>query len=187
MSLAAAVLLLAGEDPGGGFNPFEFATGATLWTWAAFLVALPLMWKFVYGPITKALEERDDKVERALKAADEAQRRADEQLRQGKAELDQARAEAKRMVEEAVDRAERQGREALAAARAEAERQTQKAREEIAAEKRKALVELRTEAVDLAIRAAGHLMQSKVDDDAQRRLVQQFLSDPAVSGPASRN
>jgi F-type H+-transporting ATPase subunit b len=177
MSAAAGLLLPLSASEGGGFNPFEFAGGAAVWTWIAFLVALPLMWKFVYGPITQALAARDEKVEAALKAADEAQRRADEQMRQGKAELDQARVEARRMVDEAVQRAERQGRDALAAARQEAERQTTKAREEIAAEKRKALVELRHEAVDLALRAAGHLMQRKLDDETQRRLVQEFFAN----------
>lgn len=50
-----------------------------MWTWIAFLVALPLMWKFVYGPITSALEDRDRKVDDAIKAAESARKQAEEQ------------------------------------------------------------------------------------------------------------
>ena len=47
---------------GGGFNPLDPSFGgATFWTWVIFLVSLPVMWKFVFGPITKALEARDRK------------------------------------------------------------------------------------------------------------------------------
>ena len=58
---------------GGGFNPFEFATGATFWTWVIFLLSLPLMWKVVFGPITHGLAARDQQV---VDAAWRGQRRS---------------------------------------------------------------------------------------------------------------
>jgi hypothetical protein len=58
----------------------EFIPGATIWTWIAFVVALPVMWKMVYGPITKALEDRDRKVEDAIAAAEVARQQAEQQM-----------------------------------------------------------------------------------------------------------
>ena len=174
-ALASSTLGLLAE--GGGFNPFEFTEGATFWTWVIFLLSLPVMWKFVFGPITKNLSERDQQVIDAAKAAEQARLEAEKAVAAARQELEQARAEGKRMVHEATARAERQAQEAQAQARAEAERQLQKVREDIEAEKRRALVEIRREVVDLAIASAGRILERDVDDDAHRKLVGGFLED----------
>jgi F-type H+-transporting ATPase subunit b len=172
-SLAAAMPL---PREGEGLGALlDFMPGAMLWTWLAFLVALPVMWKMVYGPITKGLESRDQKVEDSIAAAEQARQQAEQQMAAAKAELDKARAEGKRMVEEAVGRAERQAQEAMRAAEERAKVELQKAREAIAAEKRAALQEIRHLAVDLTIAATGNLLQQKVDDEAHRRLVRDFV------------
>src|SRR3972149_588339 len=88
---------------------WEFSPGAMIWTWAAFLLGLLVMWKYVYGPITTALEARDKKVEDAILAAEGARREAEAQMARAKTELEKAQADSKRCVEEAMARAERQG------------------------------------------------------------------------------
>jgi len=158
-----------------GFNPFEYAGGASFWTLVCFLLALPLMWKFVFGPITKALEERDMKVEDAIKAAEMARQEALAQTQATKVELEQARAEARQMVHEATARAEHQAAEALAQAKAEADRQIRKAGQEIEAQKQKALLEIRAEVVGMAISSASRILEHEVDAEANRRLVSEFL------------
>lgn len=160
----------------GTFNPFEFAAGASFWTIVIFLLALVPMWKFVFGPITKALDERDRKVDDAIAAAEQARREAEEQTQKTLAELESARREARETVATATARAERQAQEELAKARAEAERQLQQARQEIDAEKTRALEEIRREVVDLAIGSAGKILQRDIDDDAHRKLVDDFLT-----------
>lgn len=174
--MLANLLTMAAAAEGGGFNPFEFAPGAAIWTWIAFLLALPLMWKFVYGPITKALADRDLKLEDAIRSAEEARRKAEEQVAAARKELDAARVESQRMVQEAVARAERQGQESLREAKNEADRQLRRARETIEAEKQKALVEIRKEVVDLSIASAKRILGREVDDAAQRKMVQEFLT-----------
>lgn len=160
---------------GGGFNPFEFVPGAAIWTLVAFLLALPLMHKFVFGPILVALEKRDQKVEDAILAAGDAQKRAEEQVAAAKQQLEEARAEGRRMVQDALLRAERQAQEALREAKAEAERQLKKARESIDAERRRALMDIRQEVVQLSIAASSRILGKSVDDQTNRALVQDFL------------
>lgn len=169
--MAPGFLLLASE----GFNPFQFVPGATFWTWVIFLGSLPFMWKFVFGPITKALAARDAKVDDAIAAADRARQQAEEQVAAAKRELDRARADAKRMVDDATARAERQAQDALARAKDEADRQLRRARDEIAAEKDKALADIRKEVVDLTIQSTGRLLRREVDDDAHKKVVADFL------------
>jgi F-type H+-transporting ATPase subunit b len=176
-------LIALGDDKPRSLNALlEFAPGATIWTLIVFVVALPVMWKFVYGPITKALEERDQKVEDSILAADKARKDAEAQMAQAKAELQKAQENAKRMVEEAMARAEKQAAEAVRVADERAKQELQKARDTIAAEKRQALQEIKALAVDLTISAAGKLLKHEVDAQKNRPLVQQFVAAAESSG-----
>lgn len=161
-----------GEGVAGILN---LMTGATIWTWVAFLLGLGVMWKMVYGPITKALTDRDQKVEDSILTAQKAQQAAEQQMAAAKQELDNARLEARRMVEEATARAERQAADAAKVADERAKVELQKARDAITAEKRAALQEIRQHVVDLTIAATGKLLQQGVDDAANRRLVADFV------------
>jgi len=181
--LARAPALLPAAPQEGGFNPFEFTQGAGFWSIVIFLLALVPMWKFVFGPITKALDERDRKVEEALQAAERAKQEAQQQTEATRDELEKARAEAKAMVHEATARAERQAQDERARARAEADRQHQQARAEIEAQRQRALEDIRKEVVGLAIGSAGAILRRDVDDDAHRRLVADFV---AGAGDANR-
>ncbi len=176
--ITGVLTALPAQEQGGGLSSLlEFRPGAMLWTWIAFLVALPIMWKFIFGPISKALAARDQKVEDAITAANAAQKAAEEQVASAKAELDNARADARRTVQEATERAEAQAAQALAKAKAEAQRQLEKAREDIAVEKRRALLEIRREVVDLTIASTEKILRREVDDEAHRQMVEGFLGD----------
>lgn len=180
-----AVLLLpvvSDDNPRALSALLEFAPGAMLWTLAAFFVGLTVMWKFVYGPITTALEARDKKVEDSITAAETARRDAEAQMSQAKAELQKAQENAKRMVEEAMARAEKQAAEAVRAADERAKAELQKARDTIAAEKRQALQEIKALAVDLTIAATSRLLQQEVDAQKNRPLVQQFVAAAEGAG-----
>jgi F-type H+-transporting ATPase subunit b len=178
MSGFAVAMILVGMPAaaeGGGFNPFEFAFGATFWTWTIFLLSLWPMWKFVFGPITKALGDRDGEVIEAARSAEQAKREAEKAVAAAQKELEHARSEGKRMVQEATARAERQGQEERRKAKLEAEQYLLKAREEIEAEKRRALGEIRREVVDLAVASASRILRREVDTEQHRALVGDFL------------
>lgn len=52
----------------------------------------------------------------------------------------------------------------------------ERARREIGAERDRAIAELRREAVDLAIAGASRVIERNLDDQTNRRLVEQYLS-----------
>ena len=55
------------------FNPLSpDGAGGFIWTLVVFLISLPLIWKFVMGPISRALLERDARAEQAIQAAQKA-------------------------------------------------------------------------------------------------------------------
>jgi len=174
------------QDPGHKPNELsallDFSPGATIWTFVAFGLGLLVMWKYVYGPITTALEERDKKVEDSIAAAEVARQQAEAQMARAKVELEKAQADSRRMVEDAMSRAERQAAEAVRLADERAKAELQKARDTIAAEKRQALQEVRAEVVNLTIAATGSLLQQKVDDQQNRKLVADFMATAAGGG-----
>ncbi len=182
-ALAPLALALAQEEVRDLGSLLEFRPGAVFWTWVAFLLALPIMWKFIFGPISQGLANRDQKLEDAIRSANQAQKKAEEQVAAAKGELEQARADARAMVQEATARAERQAADALADAKEEAGRQLDKAREDIQAEKHRALLEIRREVVGLTIASTEKILRRDVDDEAHRQMVQDFLGDlEKVSG-----
>ena len=175
-TMSNLLVSLPGDDPRPLSSLLDFAPGAVIWTFVAFGLGLVVMWKFVYGPISTALEDRDKKVEDSIVAADVARKEAEAAMVRAKAELEQAQQNGRRMVEEAMARAERQAADAVRAADERAKAELQKARETIAAEKRQALQEIRAAAVDLTIAATGRLLQQKVDDAQNRKLVADFMA-----------
>ena len=102
-----------------------------------------LVWftmKFIWPPITAALDERARKIADGLSAADKAKaelaqanKRVEEQLSAARTDATQRLADAERlaqsMVEEAKGRANDEGAKIIAAARAEADQEATKARE----------------------------------------------------------
>ena len=182
LSNSLSTLVNASDDPRSLGKLLEFAPGAMIWTLVAFFVGLTVMWKFVYGPITTALEARDKKVEDSITAAEVARKAAEAQMAQAKVELQKAQENAKRTVEEAMSRAEKQAAEAVRVADERAKAELQKARDTIAAEKRQALQEIRALAVDLTIAATGKLLQQEVDAAKNRPLVQQFVAAAEKGG-----
>jgi F-type H+-transporting ATPase subunit b len=107
-------------------------------------------------------------------------------------EAERGRAEAARLLEEQSSRggagqahdlaaakamAQKEREALLAKAHEEQEQMLERARREIASETQKALLTVRQEAVDLALAAASKLIEAKLDSDANRRLVTQYIDD----------
>jgi len=164
-------LLLVAPEGGGGFDPLNIHQGGNmLWTWVIFLVTLPIAWKMVMGPITSALEERDERAREAIDAAEKASQDAQEARAEVEIKLGEAQASAAEMLSEARERAEGREREIIDTARKEAEAMIDRARTDIDAEKEKALLAIRDEVVDLAVGAAGQVLGRKADSEDDRRL-----------------
>jgi F-type H+-transporting ATPase subunit b len=159
------------------FNPLDPSFGGiALWTWIIFLVALPFMWKVVMGPITKGMEERDERAAQAIAAAEEAKRGAEAARGEVERRLAEAQGEAARMVEAARARAEARERELVEQAGKESAAMLERARAEIRNEQDKAVAQIRKQVVDLSLSAAGQVLKRRVDSSDDRRLVEELVS-----------
>ncbi len=149
-----------------------------------FLVVLYLLNRFLFRPLLVRMDERSERIRTGLEDAEAAARDRELARAERAAALDEARKEAQAMVARATKMAEDSRVEILAAARADAEQVTERARQEITAEKERAIAELRGQVADLALDAAGKLIRRQMDQQTQRRLVEEFLAEvkPKTSG-----
>jgi F-type H+-transporting ATPase subunit b len=141
-----------------------------------FLVMLLLLGKYVYPSIIKAATERQNQVEAALKAAEEAKADVAKSLDEAKKELASAKDGAREITERAKREAATDADETRKKAQAEAQAQLVLAREEIAAERDKAMQQLRAEVGNLVVSAAGQVLGQSIDATAHRKLIDDSLA-----------
>jgi len=139
-----------------------------------------LVWftmKFVWPPITAALDERAKKIADGLSAADKAKaeltqanKRVEEQLSAARNDAAQRLADAERlaqsMIEEAKGRANDEGAKIIAAAKAEAEQEATKARET-----------LREQVAALAVKGAESILKREVNPGVHAELLNRLKAE----------
>jgi F-type H+-transporting ATPase subunit b len=141
-----------------------------------FVILALFTMKFIWPPITAALDERAAKIREGLSAADKAKadlaaanKRVEAELSTARTDAAQRLADAERlaqsMVEEAKSRASEEGAKIVAAARAEAEQEASKARET-----------LREQVAALAVRGAEQILRREVDARTHADLLGQLTA-----------
>jgi F-type H+-transporting ATPase subunit b len=184
LTAALAGAPLAGQEgaPPAGGGILSPNVGVMVWTLVIFVVLLLVLSRYAFKPITAAVAAREAALERAIADAkrdrDEARRLAEEQ----RAALDAARAEAQRYVAEGRAAGEQVRSQILEQAHGEQAELLERVRREIAHERDRAIADLRREAVELAIRGAGKVIERNLDDQSNRRIVEDFLATTAPRG-----
>lgn len=180
LALLSAAPAVAAEEGGGLLEP---QAGLIFWQIVVFVVVLALLYKFAYPYILGAVEAREQRIRELLAAAARDREEAQALLEQQKKEHEELRSQAQEIFAEARAAGERLREELLEQARREQEEMLARARRDIAAEQERALDALRRDAVDLAIAAAEKLVQRNLDDEANRRLVRDFLGQAERRAP----
>jgi F-type H+-transporting ATPase subunit b len=161
------------QEAGGAI--FSLNIGLAIWTWVLFLLTLGILaWK-VFPLIAGGLEERQRNIQEAIDTAredrEEARRLVEEQAR----ELSRARQEAQRLLDETREAAGRLRQELVAGAEAEKVDILERARREMDRERQGVLEQLREETVDISLAAAERLIKARLDTEADRRLVREYI------------
>jgi F-type H+-transporting ATPase subunit b len=172
MPLAAFLQAAAEEAPKG---PFALTPGVSLWTLVIFFILLVVLARTAWPAILKAVEERERKIQAQLDDAAKANAEAQRVLAVYQQQLAAAREEAGAILAAGRQAGERLREDLVAKGRAEQEELLVRARREIGLEKDKALGELRSEAVELSIAAASKVIERNLDNETDRRLVQDYL------------
>ena len=163
-----------------GASLIEPNPGLIIWTVVTFVVVAIVLRLFAWKPILEMVEQREKRIEEALESSARQREEAERMIEEHKQALEKARKEAAEMVREAKEDVEKARTEQLEKARAEAEKLIASARRQIEEEQKKAFQEVRKVAVDLAIAAAGKLIEASMDEAKQRKLVEEYLAQLPV-------
>jgi F-type H+-transporting ATPase subunit b len=142
----------------------------------AFAILIWFSWKFIWPPLMKAIEDRQQKIAEGLAAADNAQKNLAQAEEKVAEELKLARAKANEIIEQAHQRANQIIDQAKNDAVAEANRQVALAEAEIAAAANRAKEDLRKQVSALAVSGAEKLLKREIDANAHKALIDELAA-----------
>jgi len=173
-AIPAAAQEAAQEKPRGLLDPHA---GLMFWTLLIFVALWLLLRRYAFPAIFAAVEAREKALEDAIAAAKRDREEAAKLLDDHRRQIDAARADAQRLIAEGAKAGEKIRTEMIEEARHQQQEILDRARQEIGAERDRAIAELRREAVDLAIKGASKVIERNLDDETNRKIVEQFLGD----------
>ena len=150
--------------------------GLMFWTLVTFVILLIILGKLVFPKITAAVEAREKALEEAIEGAKRDREAAAQALAEQQRQIEAARNEAQRIIAEGRQTGEQVRAQMIEDTRQQQQQMLEGARREIEQEKERAIAELRREAIDLAIAGAGKVIEKNLDDQANRKIVESFLS-----------
>jgi F-type H+-transporting ATPase subunit b len=171
--IAAPLVLAAAE--GGGL----LSVDATL-LWATLVVFALFAWilgKFAWGPLLKIVDDRENTIREQVDSAQLAAAEAKDLLAQHQEMLKGAGREREEILQKAVKEAEQVRTDLATKARADADQVLARTREQMGREKDQALAELRTQVADIAVEAASRIVKSSLTEEAQRKLVDDYIKE----------
>jgi F-type H+-transporting ATPase subunit b len=151
------------------------------WTLSAFTLVLFALFvgvlsKFAWGPLLKAVDEREKSIRDAIESSQKSNAEAQVLLAQHKDLVRQIGAEREEIIKKASKEAEEFRIDLMAKARSEGEDIVRRAKEQIARESAVALARLREEVADLAVLGASKIVASSMTPEAQKKLVSEFVA-----------
>ena len=159
-------------------NPLiQVTPGLMIWTIVCFLIALFVLKKFAFGPVQKMIDERRDRIAKAIEEADNARAEARDLLEQHRALIGQAKSESAEILSDARKVADAQLARVREEAEADRQRRLEETRKQIDAETARALDQIRSEVADLTVEATQRVVGKVLVAADQRRLI-----DEAIEG-----
>lgn len=147
-----------------------------IWSAVNIIILFILLRIFLFKPITKIMNERTRIIQDNLDKAEKSRQEAEELKQQYAESLSSAKEEAQQIIIKAHDEAEAEKSAILRKSQEEASEIISDAGKTIENERRRVLQQAQTEIADLAIEAASKIIGENVDDEKNRRLVDEFLS-----------
>ena len=160
---------------------FQSFIGVDFWTalfaLLNFLAVFFVGKHFLWGPVTKMIQDRQKEIDDMYSEADTARASAKAMEEEYQGKLSDARATSEQIVRDAVSRGQAREEEIIRQASAEASAMMDKAAADIALEKKKAINDAKDEIAGIALEIAGKVVGASMDTARQQELVDSFLEE----------
>lgn len=133
--------------------------------------------KFLFGPVMKMIQDRQQEIDDMYDAAGQAKQTADALEEEYRRKLSAAAQTSEQMVKEAVIRGQNREEEIIRQANLEADAIRDKAAADIAREKKKALNDAKNEISEMAVAIAEKVVGRELNSVDQSSLVDQFINE----------
>lgn len=147
-----------------------------------FTLLLVILRLVLYKPILKMLDDRKQKINEGLNAAEIARAEATRAQENIQAQLETARHEGQDVVANAQQIAARIQQEAREQSARDRDTAVERARAEIQLERDRAISDLRGEFADLTVSAAEKVINQSLDRPAHQRIIDEALAESRFSG-----
>jgi F-type H+-transporting ATPase subunit b len=144
---------------------------------ANIIILFVLLKIFLFKPINKMKNARTQSIQKDIDDAAKAKQEAEELRQQYEGSISEAKEEANRIIMKAHDDAETERARIIQSSHEEADEIVNSASETIENERRRVLQQAQSQIADLAIEAASKIVGANLDDEKNRRLVDEFLSE----------
>lgn len=171
MSIPRLAFAAGGEHPGAA----DVVVSTYIWTVIVFLVTLFILKTKAWGPIIKALDEREGRIRDSLEAAEKAVAESARVAQEHEKVLAEARKEASAVVEEGKRDAEAVRDRIVNEARVSAEELTGRAKADIGRAKDKAVHEIHQRAVELSVAITEKLIQKTLSPEDHKALIDETI------------
>jgi F-type H+-transporting ATPase subunit b len=168
-------IIMADSGIGGLFSALGLNWESFLLNMAAFLVTAYVIGKYIYPPLSKALDAKKDELEAAVRLEKEAGGKLDEAKLEAAQIVRRARGEADEILAMTRDQANTQLDEAKTKAQAAADRTVADARDQLARDVRIARDELRADTAKLVAGATEAVIGEKLTSKEDNALVTKSL------------
>ncbi len=158
------------------------------WAIINFVIFFAALTWLLYRPILKLLDARRDEIKGNLDRAEAARKEAEEAKAEYERRAAKAKEEAQELLARAQATAEKTKDELLAQAQRQAADTIERAQKAIASEKERAIAEIRQEVADLAVMAAGKIIERSLNVEDHRQLVNDLVKKvPDAEGSRAGN
>lgn len=150
-----------------------------IWVFVNLLVLFLLMKKFLFGPVTKILDERAKDVSDTLDRAESRLAEAEQSKASSDEQLAQAQSEAARIIAAAKQRGEREYERRVAEAEQAVQRLNAQAAQQREADRAAMLADAKKQIAALVLLTTAKVSQCRLDGETDRTMLDSFLQEEA--------
>jgi len=176
--MVSSFLLLAQEsqdESSGGL--IDVVPGLMIWTLICFGITFYVLRRFAFGPIQRTIDERRDRIAKAVEEADNARNEARALLEEHRRLIGEAKGEAAGILADARRVADAQFERVKEESEAERQRRLEETKRQIDAETKRSLDQIRSEVADLTLAATARVTGKVLDAEDQRRLIDEAIAE----------
>lgn len=165
-----------GMDEKTSTDLLDFKTDLAIYTFIIFILLMLILWKTAFGPISKALHNREEGIRKSIDEAKSERLKAEELRGEYEGMLEAAEDKVRAIYAEANAKADEMRTRRIAEANQEAQDRIKQAVQEIERAKDHAIAELFEKENERIVQATEHVLGRALSDDDQHRLVNEALS-----------